>query len=141
MKKLQWHFFIQISNCGRGEKIFEFFNSSNDESYEFDAFFPGTHGFSQKVVVDGEFCGAVIAYPYFKDTSTSEELEKVVHKMIECGISQDDARFAITKVKKFSGRFYTEMKELVGIVADEVATPMSRGSTAFCAAMVSVCIS
>lgn len=104
------------------EKIFEFFNSSNDESYEFDAFFPGTHGFSQKVVVDGEFCGAVIAYPYFKDTSTSEELEKVVHKMIECGISQDDARFAITKVKKFSGRFYTEMKELVGIVADEVAT-------------------
>lgn len=104
------------------EKVFEFFNSSNEESYEFDAFFPGTFGFSHKVVVDGEFSGAVVAYPYFKDTSTSEELEGVVQKMVECGISHEDAKLAISKVKKFSGRFYSEMKELVSIVADEVAT-------------------
>lgn len=104
------------------EKVFDFFNSSQEESFEFNAFFPGTYGFSHKVVVDGEFCGAVIAYPYFKDTSTKEELESVVHKMIECGISEDDARFAISKVKKFSGQFYSEMKDLVAIAADEVAT-------------------
>lgn len=104
------------------EKVFEFFNSSNEETYEFGAYFPGTFGYSHKVVVDGEFCGAVIAYPYFKDTSTSEELEAVVGKMVECGISPDDAKFAISKVKKFSGRFYSEMKDLVAIVADEVGT-------------------
>ena len=104
------------------EKVFEFFNSSSEESYEFDAFFPGTFGFSHKVEVDGEFCGVVIAYPYFKETTTSEELEAVVSKMVECGISPDDARFAISKVKKFTGRFYSEMKELVYIVADEVGT-------------------
>jgi two-component system, NtrC family, response regulator HupR/HoxA len=104
------------------EKVFDFFNSSNEESYEFGAFFPGTYGYSHKVIVDGEFCGAVIAYPYFKDTSTSEELDSVVHKMVECGISKEDAKFAISKVKKFSGRFYSEMKELVAFVADEVGT-------------------
>lgn len=104
------------------EKVFEFFNSSNEESYEFNAFFPGTFGYSHKVTVDGEFSGAVIAYPYFKDTSTSEELEGVVQKMVECGIGHEDAKLAISKVKKFSGRFYSEMKELVYIVADEVAT-------------------
>ncbi len=104
------------------EKVFEFYNSGNEESFEFAAFFPGTYGYSHKVVVDGEFCGVVIAYPYFKDTTTSEEQEAVVQKMIECGIGQEDAKSAISKVKKFSGRFYTEMKELLYIVADEVGT-------------------
>lgn len=104
------------------EKVFEFYNSGNEESYEFSAFFPGTYGYSHKVVVDGEFCGVVVAYPYFKDTTTSEEQEAVVQKMIECGIGQEDAKSAISKVKKFSGRFYTEMKELLYIVADEVGT-------------------
>ena len=104
------------------EKVFEVYNSTNEESFEFQAFFPGTYGYSHKVVVDGEFCGVVIAYPYFKDTTTSEEQDSVVQKMVECGIGQEDAKSAISKVKKFSGRFYTEMKELLYIVADEVGT-------------------
>ncbi len=104
------------------EKVLEFYNSSNEDSYEFEAFFPGTYGFSHKVVVDGEFCGVVVAYPYFKDTTTSEEQDAVVQKMVECGIGQEDAKLAISKVKKFSGRFYSEMKELLYIVADEVGT-------------------
>ncbi|MGE3609698.1 MAG: sigma-54 interaction domain-containing protein [Bacteriovoracaceae bacterium] len=104
------------------EKVMEFYKSSNEDSYEFNAFFPGTFGYSHKIVVDGEFCGAVVAYPYFKETSTSEELDAVAKKMVECGISAEDAKFAISKVKKFSGKFYSEMKDLVAIVADEVGT-------------------
>lgn len=104
------------------EKVFEFYNSHSEDSYEFEAFFPGTYGYSHKVVVDGEFCGVVVAYPYFKDTTTSEEQDAVVQKMVECGIGQEDAKQAISKVKKFSGRFYSEMKELLYIVADEVGT-------------------
>jgi len=104
------------------EKVFESFNESQEPCVEFDAFFPGTHGYAHKVVVDGEFCGAVFAYPYFKETSTSEDMEKCVHKMIECGISEVDAKAAVEKVKKFSGRYYNEMKDLIAIVADEVGT-------------------
>lgn len=104
------------------EKVFEMFNSSTENSVEFDAFFPGTFGYACKVMVDGEFSGAVLAYPYFKETSTSEDLEKVVSKMVECGIAHEDASSAVSKVKKFQGRYYFEMKELVGIVAQEVST-------------------
>src|SRR5690606_25466364 len=73
-------------------------------------------------VVDGELHGAIFAYPYFKETCTSEDVDKVVQKMQECGVSESDAREAVSKVKKFSGRFFGEMKELVGIIADEVST-------------------
>ncbi len=104
------------------EKVFEHFHSSSESHYEFSAFFPGTYGYAHKVEVDGEFCGAVFAYPYFKETSTSEELQKVVQKMVECGISESDAKASVEKVKKFSGRFYSEMKELVSTVAYEVGT-------------------
>lgn len=104
------------------EKVYEYFHGSQEHSYEFTSFFPGTYGYAHRIEVDGEFCGSVIVYPYFKDTSTSEELQHVVQKMVECGISEHDAKEAVGKVKKFSGRFYSEMKELVGIVSDEVAT-------------------
>jgi two-component system response regulator HupR/HoxA len=104
------------------EKVFEYFQGSSEESYEFSAFFPGTYGYAHKVMVDDEFCGVVVAYPYFKDTTTSEEIDHVVKKMVECGISHDDAKEAVSKVKKFSGKFYSEMKDLVYIAADEVAT-------------------
>ena len=102
------------------EKVFEAFNTSSETSIEFSAFFPGTFGFAQKVMVDGEFSGAVFAYPYFKETSTSEDVEKVVQKMVECGISEGDAKSSVDKVKKFSGRYYSEMKDLISIAADEV---------------------
>lgn len=104
------------------EKVFEAFQASADLSIEFNAFFPGTFGYAHKVMVDGEFSGAVFAYPYFKETSTSEDMEKVVHKMVECGIGQTDAKAAVEKVKKFSGQYYAEMKDLIGTVADEVGT-------------------
>lgn len=104
------------------EKVFEHFHASNEDNYEFGAFFPGTYGYAQKVKVDDEFLGVIIAYPYFKDTSTTEEIENVAQKMIECGISPEDARSAVSKVKKFSGRFYSEMKDLVFITAEEVGT-------------------
>lgn len=104
------------------EKVFEMFHSTSESSVEFDAFFPGTYGYACKVMVDGEFSGAVLAYPYFKETSTSEDLEKVISKMVECGIAHEDASSAVSKVKKFQGRYYFEMKELVGIVAQEVST-------------------
>ncbi len=104
------------------EKVFEGFNASVEPSLEFSTFFPGTFGFAHKVLVDGDFQGAVFAYPYFKDTSTTEDIAKVVQKMVECGISEVDAKASVEKVKKFSGRHYSEMKELVAIMADEVGT-------------------
>jgi len=104
------------------EKVYEKFQSGSEKHFEFDAFFPGTFGFAHSVEVDGEFCGAILAYPYFKETTTSSEQKQVIDRLIEMGVEHDDAKVAVEKVKKFTGRFYGEMKDLVSIVADEVGT-------------------
>lgn len=104
------------------EKVFEKFAGADDNWVEFESFFPQAFGYAQKVVVDGELHGAIFAYPYFKETCSSEDVDKVVNKMKECGVSDVDARGAVAKMKRFSERDFGKMKELVGLVAEEVAT-------------------
>jgi two-component system response regulator HupR/HoxA len=104
------------------EKVFEQFAASSDAWVEFESFFPQTYGFAHRVVVDGELHGAIFAYPYCKETWTTNDHEKVVHKMQECGMAEDDARAAVAKLKKFSESDFTRMKELVAIVAEEIST-------------------
>lgn len=104
------------------EKVFEAFGNSDEQWMEFESFFPQLFGYAHKVVVDGEVHGAIFVYPYFKETCSSEDVDKVVAKMRECGVTEGDAREAVGKIKKFSGRYFTEMKELVSIIADEVST-------------------
>jgi transcriptional regulator with PAS, ATPase and Fis domain len=104
------------------EKVFESFAATEETWVQFESFFPQVYGFAQKVVVDGDIHGAIFAYPYFKETCTTEDLEKVISKMCECGVAEADAKSAVTRMKKFSDRDFDKMKELVGIVADEVST-------------------
>ena len=104
------------------EKAFEMFASSDEHWVEFESFFPQVFGYAHKVVVDGEVHGAIFAYPYLKENCTSEDMNRIVNKMVECGVSQEDARSSVTKAKKFTERDFTRMRELVGIVADEVST-------------------
>jgi two-component system response regulator HupR/HoxA len=104
------------------EKVFETFNHKSDQWMEWEAFFPKTFGYAHKVEVDGEVHGAIFAYPYIKETCTSEDLDKIVQKMVECGVSETDAKESVAKMKKFSDKDFNKMKELVGIVADEVST-------------------
>ncbi len=104
------------------EKVFETFANQSQDWVEFESFFPQAYGYAHKVVVDGDVHGSIFAYPYFKDTCTSEDVEKVVKKMSECGVSEQDARNAVSKMKKFSDKEFDKMRELVGIVAEEVAT-------------------
>jgi two-component system response regulator HupR/HoxA len=104
------------------EKVFEKFQTETDHFFEFESFFPQTWGFCHKVVVEGEVHGAIFAYPYFKDTCTKEDQQLVIQKMRECGVSEEDAMTTVSKLKKFSDQDFQRMKELVSIVAEEVAT-------------------
>lgn len=104
------------------EKVFETFNQKDDQWIEWESFFPKTYGYAHKVVVDGEVHGAIFAFPYFKDTCTSEDIDKVISKMVDCGVAHEDAKEACQKAKKFSEKDFNKMRELVGIVADEVGT-------------------
>jgi two-component system response regulator HupR/HoxA len=104
------------------EKVFEAFADGDKNWTQFETFFPQAYGFAQKVIVDGDVQGAIFAYPFLKDTCSSEDVEKIVSKMAECGVSEEDARSAVTKMKRFSEKDFAKMKELVGIVAEEVST-------------------
>jgi len=104
------------------EKVFEAFSNADESWMEFESFFPQTWGYAHKVLVDGELHGAIFAYPFFKDTFTSEDLQKVIQKMQECGVTNDDAVSAVAKIKKFTDQDFIRMKELIDTVAEEVAT-------------------
>jgi two-component system response regulator HupR/HoxA len=104
------------------EKVFEKFASFDEQWMEWESFFPKTYGFAHKVVVDGEIQGAIFAYPYFKESTSTEEFEAVIAKMVACGVSEVDAKETVSKAKKFTDRDFLKMRELVGIVGDEVAT-------------------
>lgn len=104
------------------EKVFEHFNSENVHFFEYSAFFPHTYGFACKVIIEGDIHGAIFAYPYLKENCTQEQLEQIVAKMKECGMSEEEARLSCSKLKKFTENDFTRMKELVGIVTDEIST-------------------
>jgi len=104
------------------EKVFEMFGSSEEHWVEFESFFPQTWGYAHKVVVDGELHGAIFAFPYFKETCTSDDVHGVIEKMKECGVTDSDAKAAVQRINKFSNQDFTRMKELVAIVAEEVST-------------------
>lgn len=104
------------------ERVFDLFKGSDQHWCEFESFFPQTFGFAHKVVVDGEIHGAIFGYPYLKETCTSDDVEKIISKMTDCGVPEDDARLACSKVKKFSSNDFNNMKELISIVAEEIST-------------------
>jgi two-component system, NtrC family, response regulator HupR/HoxA len=104
------------------EKVFEAFNETDAHWVQFESFFPEVFGFAHKVLVDGEVMGAIFAYPYLKDTCTSEDVEKLVKKMVECGVTDEDSRHAVSKMKRFAEKDFAKMQELVSIVAEEVST-------------------
>lgn len=104
------------------EKIYENIAEKGEASFEYASFFPGIFGFVSKVVVDGDFVGSVIVYPFFKDTVTSEDVEKLSHRLKELGISEADAATSVAKFKKLDEGMISYLKEMVEMVADEIST-------------------
>jgi transcriptional regulator with PAS, ATPase and Fis domain len=90
------------------------------KSFYFDSYFPGVRSIAAKIEVDGEFLGAVFAYPYFTDAVTKEEMQKVVSQLESLGASADDAVNACDSVKKLKRHEYEYLKDIIGYIAEEV---------------------
>lgn len=104
------------------EKIFENIRNEGEMVFEYKTFFPHVHGMVAKVVVDGELLGAVCAYPFLKNDVTEKELGEVVKHMVECGLSEVEAKASVSKMRKLFPRERGYMKEMLDIVSDEVGT-------------------
>ena len=104
------------------EKGLEKLGQADGNSFYFDSFFPHVRMISAKIEAEGEFLGAVFAYPYVTDQITSDEVEEIKNKMIECGASAEDAQSSCDHLKKLQTHEFDYLKELIGLVAHEVSS-------------------
>jgi transcriptional regulator with PAS, ATPase and Fis domain len=91
-------------------------------SFYFDSFFPNVRMISAKIESEGEFLGAVFAYPYVTDQITSDQVEEIKNKMVECGATPEDAQSSCDNLKKLQSHEFEYLKELIGLVAHEVSS-------------------
>ena len=124
------HFFKVQMQLGHGyqflqqdiESVTEGLVQGKEQVVIFDSFFDGVKGVAAKIEIDGEFQGVAWAYPFVKGDFTSEDIDRVVDKMVECGASEQDARSAIDHLKRIDDEERDYLKELVSLVAEEIAT-------------------
>lgn len=104
------------------EKMMDKMASIKDDVVIYDSYFKNVKGVAFPVKVDGEFAGAVFVYPFVLDTATSSDLEMLKKQMIECGTPEADAVMACEKMKKMWPRELEYVKELTGLVAEEMVS-------------------
>ena len=97
-------------------------NDSKGQSFYFDSFFPHVRMIAAKIESEGEFLGAVFAYPYVTDQITSAEMGEIKAKLVECGATDEDAGASCDNLKKLQVHEYEYLKELINLVAHEVST-------------------
>ena len=104
------------------ENGLEKLNETEESSFYFDSFFPHVRMISAKIESEGDFLGAVFAYPYVTDKITSSEMSEIKEKLIECGSNEEDAQASCDNLKKLETHEYEYLKELIGLVAHEVSS-------------------
>lgn len=104
------------------ENGIELLHQTKDKCFYFNSFFPNTRLLASKIEVEGEFLGAVFAYPYVTDQVTQEELNTIISKLVECGASESDAFESCNNLKRLKLQDFEYLKELISLVSDEIAT-------------------
>lgn len=102
------------------EKMVEKLSSGKEEVVIYQSYFKHVKGVAFPVKFEGEFAGAVFVYPFVLDTATSAEMDELKKQMIECGSSPADAEMACEKIKKMWPREMEYVKELTGLLAEEM---------------------
>lgn len=124
------HFFKVQMSLGHGynfiaqdiERFSDHLQGITEKTFVFDSFFKHVKCVATKVVIDGEFLGSVMAYPFVLDTITSEEENDIVKQLVECGAIEADAKSAVAHLKRLSAFDVEYLEELVQLVAGEVET-------------------
>jgi two-component system response regulator HupR/HoxA len=102
------------------EKTVEKLSSGKEDVVVYESYFKHVKGVAFPVKIEGEFAGAVFVYPFVLDTATSAEMDELKKQMIECGTTPADAEAACEKVKKMWPREMEYVRELGGLLAEEM---------------------
>ena len=104
------------------EKGLEQLTSADGSCFYFNSIFPHVRMLAAKIESEGEFLGAVFAYPYVTDQITADEMKEIESKMVECGATEEDAKASCDHIKKVEQHEFEYLRELVSLVASEVST-------------------
>lgn len=88
----------------------------------YDSHFKNVKGVCFPVKVDGEFVGSVFVYPFVLDNVTSSEMGEIKKQMMSGGMTAQDADSACEKLRKMWPRELEYLKELTGLVSEEIAS-------------------
>ncbi len=102
------------------ESITDQMKDGHEQTFIFDSYFKHIKGVASKVVVDGEYMGTVIAYPFMMDTVTEKEKADLVKQMVESGTSEGDAKSAIAHLRFMNQTDVEYLPELVELVSEEI---------------------
>ncbi len=102
------------------EKVVDQLAQGKDDVVVYQSYFKNVKGVAFPVKFEGEFAGAVFVYPFVMDTTTSAEMDELKKHMIECGTTPEDAAVACEKVKKMWPREMEYVRELGGLLAEEM---------------------
>ena len=104
------------------DKMVDHLSSGSEEVMIYQSRFKHVKGVAFPVKFDGDFTGAVFVYPFVLDTVTTAEMDELKKQMVECGSSESDAFAACEKIKKMWPREMEYVKELTGLLAEEMVT-------------------
>lgn len=104
------------------EKMVDHLSSSKEDVVVYQSHYKHVKGIAFPIMFEGEFAGAVLVYPFVLDTATTSEINDLKLQMIECGSSEADATLACEKIKKMWPREMEYVKELTGLLAEEIVT-------------------
>lgn len=102
------------------EKVVDQLAQGKEDVVVYQSYFKHLKGVAFPVKIEGEFAGAVFVYPFVFDTTTSAEMDELKKHMIECGSTPEDAAMACEKVKKMWPREMEYVRELGGLLAEEM---------------------
>jgi len=102
------------------ENVTEELKDGHDQTIIFDSSFIHIKGVASRVVVDGEYMGTVIAYPFILDSVTEDEKASLVAQMVEAGASEGDAKSAIAHLRSMNEMDVEYLPELVELVSEEI---------------------
>jgi transcriptional regulator with PAS, ATPase and Fis domain len=102
------------------EKVVDQLASGKEDIVVYHSYFKHVKGVAFPLKIEGEFAGAVFVYPFVMDTATSTEIDELKNQMMECGSTSEDAAMACEKVKKMWPREMEYVRELGGLLAEEM---------------------
>ena len=100
------------------EKVTEKLRATEEGHIVFDSFFKHVKGVASKVIVDGQYIGTVVAYPFVMDSFTEGEAKELKAQMVECGVNEaNETAKLLKRVMETAGNRYLKNVPVIAEVS------------------------